>query len=78
MDDPPRFLDPPWVLSDVPRIRTDSILHAPAAFIRHGALPDPKDLDAGGGARGMNGSLDRDALGFPPGPPAVRHVIILE
>ena len=51
MDDPPRFLDPPWVLSDIPRIRTDSILHAPEAFIRHGAPPDPKDLDAGGGER---------------------------
>ena len=49
VDESPRFLDPPWVLSEVRRIRTDSILYAPAAFIRHGALPDPKDLDARGG-----------------------------
>ena len=51
VDEPARFLDPPWVLSEVRRIRIDSILYAPAAFIRHGALPDPKDLDARGGEK---------------------------
>lgn len=51
VDEAPRFLDPPWVLSNVRRIRIDSILYAPAAFIRHGALPDPKDLDARGGEK---------------------------
>ena len=51
VDEAPRFLDPPWVLSEVSRIRADSILYAPAAFIRHGAFPDPKDLDARGGEK---------------------------
>ncbi len=51
VDEAARFLDPPWVLSGVRRIRIDSILYAPAAFIRHGALPDPKDLDARGGEK---------------------------
>ena len=36
-----------WPASDLERAN----LYAPAAFIRHGALPDPRDLDARGGER---------------------------
>ena len=43
--EPARFLAETWVVTDVPSIRMDAIAFAPAAFIRHGALPDPRDLD---------------------------------
>lgn len=46
-----RFLDTPWVIPDSAPMRRDAVRFAPAAFIRHGALPDPKDLDARGGER---------------------------
>lgn len=49
IDEPARFLDRPWVLPTVPYMRRNAILYAPGAFIRHGALPDPRDLDARGG-----------------------------
>jgi len=49
VDEPTRFLKRPWVVSRNPAIAADSVLYAPAAFIRHGALPDPLDLDARGG-----------------------------
>ena len=45
VDEPGRFLAETWVVTDVPSIRMDAIAFAPAAFIRHGALPDPRDLD---------------------------------
>lgn len=51
IDEPARFLDRPWVLPTVPFMRRNAILYAPAAFIRHGALPDPRELDARGGER---------------------------
>ena len=46
-----RFLDVPWIVSHLPLIRYESLAFAPAAFIRHGTLPDPRDLDARGGER---------------------------
>ena len=49
VDEPRRFLERPWVISRNPVIAADSLLYAPGAFIRHGALPDPSDLDARGG-----------------------------
>ena len=48
-DEPERFLDIPWVISTNRVVAADSVLYAPGAFIRHGALPDPADLDARGG-----------------------------
>ncbi len=51
VDEPERFLDSPWVLSPVPLIRMEALMFAPAAFLRHGAIPDPRDLDARGGER---------------------------
>lgn len=48
VDEPGRFLKRTWVISRNPAIAADSVLYAPAAFIRHGALPDPLDLDARG------------------------------
>ncbi|MCY3597468.1 MAG: hypothetical protein OXG71_08550 [Rhodospirillales bacterium] len=51
IDEPERFLDRTWVLPDIPFMRRNAILYAPAAFIRHGAPPDPRDLDPRGGER---------------------------
>ena len=51
VDEPERFLDTPWVLSPVPVIRMEALMFAPAAFLRHGAIPDPRDLDGRGGER---------------------------
>ena len=46
-DEPERFVDPPWVA--VAAVGSRAVVRAPAAFLRHGALPDPMDLDARGG-----------------------------
>ena len=51
VDEPERFLDSTWVLSPIPIIRMHSLMYAPAAFLRHGAIPDPRDLDSRGGER---------------------------
>ena len=51
LEEPARRLDQPWVLPAGGRIRRNAVLYAPAAFVRHGALPDPRDLDARGGER---------------------------
>ena len=51
VEDRERFLDIPWVVPAGASMRRDAVRFAPAAFIRHGALPDPKDLDARGGER---------------------------
>ncbi len=48
-NEPERFLDIPWVIPTNPIAARDAVLHAPGAFIRHGTLPDPSDLDARGG-----------------------------
>ncbi len=48
-NEPERFLDTPWVIPTNPIAARDAVLYAPGAFIRHGALPDPSDLDARGG-----------------------------
>ena len=47
--EPERFIEDTWVLSPVPIIRLKALMFAPAAFLRHGAIPDPRDLDARGG-----------------------------
>ena len=49
VDEPARFLDPPWMISSNAAIAADALLYSPAAFIRHGALPDPLDLDSARG-----------------------------
>ena len=51
VDEPERFLDSTWVLSPIPIIRMQSLMYAPPAFLRHGAIPDPRDLDGRGGER---------------------------
>ena len=51
VNEPERFLAITWITSDIPSIRRNAIAYAPAAFIRHGALPDPRDLDHRGGER---------------------------
>lgn len=45
VDEPARFVVETWVLPDVDWIRSNALAFAPAAFIRHGTLPDPRDLD---------------------------------
>ena len=51
-----RFIDLPWVLPEpeLDDMRQDALWYAPAAFIRHGVLPDPRDL-----LFGIGGSLGR-------------------
>lgn len=51
VDERERFLDITWVLPDTPWARLCSVMFSPAAFLRHGAIPDPRDLDARGGER---------------------------
>ncbi|MDD9981643.1 MAG: hypothetical protein OXU81_09840 [Gammaproteobacteria bacterium] len=51
MDEPERFLDETWVLDDEPSIRLNALAFGPPAFVRHGAVIDPRDLDARGGER---------------------------
>ena len=51
VEEPERFLDSTWVLSPIPIIRLNSLMFAPGAFLRHGAIPDPRDLDSRGGER---------------------------
>ena len=48
-EEPERFLARTWVLAETPLIRLNSLMYAPAAFLRHGAVPDPRDLDRRGG-----------------------------
>ena len=49
VDEKERFLETTWVLNTVPTIRWNSLMFSPPAFRRHGAIPDPRDLDARGG-----------------------------
>ena len=49
VDESERFLDPPWVVSTLLPIQKNTVMYAPPAFRRHGALPDPRDLDRRGG-----------------------------
>ena len=51
VNEPERFLETTWVVAATPRTRLYSVIFAPAAFLRHGAIPDPRDLDARGGER---------------------------
>ena len=52
-DEPERFLVPPQFFLPVAttRLRIQALLDAPGAFIRHGALIDPRELDRRGGER---------------------------
>ena len=49
MDEPERFLNETWVLAWTPSIRSNALAFAPPAFVRHGAVPDPRELDERGG-----------------------------
>ena len=49
INEPERFLETPWVIPRSAVAAAEAVLYAPGAFIRHGALPDPLDLDARGG-----------------------------
>ena len=51
MDEPERFLNETWVLAWTPSIRANALAFAPPAFARHGAVPDPRELDERGGER---------------------------
>ena len=51
VNEPDRFLETTWVLPESELMRLESLWYAPPAFIRHGAIPDPADLDARGGER---------------------------
>jgi len=49
LEEPEWFLEITWILPTTPTMVKEAIACAPAAFIRHGALPDPRCLDARGG-----------------------------
>ena len=49
VNEPERFRKRTWVVARTPQTRFDSVMYAPAAFLRHGAIPDPRDLDRRGG-----------------------------
>ena len=51
VNEPHRFLDETWVVAKTQEIRIESLWFSPPAFIRHGAIPDPLDLDHRGGER---------------------------
>ena len=42
---------PPWLVTGRPATRADAAMYGPGAFIRHGAVPDPLELDGRGGER---------------------------
>ena len=70
-----RFLDPPWVISTVPDVARESVLFAPAAFIRHGAFPDLASLDIRGGEK-QTWAPSREGEGWPYQPvPAKQRAI---
>ncbi len=51
-DEPERFLDIPWLPAKLGGLdMARSWIDSPGAFIRHGVLPDPLDLNARGGER---------------------------
>ena len=45
------FSNRTWILSPIRPIRMNALVFAPGAFLRHGAIPDPRDLDRRGGER---------------------------
>ena len=49
VDEPARFNDPPRSFTE--SLKDNAICWSPGAFLRHGALADPRDLDARGGER---------------------------
>ena len=49
MDEPERFLDHTWVLARNSAIRANALAFGPPAFVRHGTVIDPRDLDERGG-----------------------------
>lgn len=49
VNEPGRFLAEPWAPADTLGLRRRCLSYAPGAFIRHGTLVDPYDLDARGG-----------------------------
>lgn len=52
IEEPERFLRIPWIVGSKHAIvRARSIIDNPPPFYRHGALPDPRDLDGRGGER---------------------------
>ncbi len=46
-----RFREIAWIIGTTHEEHLVATAYAPAAFIRHGALPDPRSLDARGGER---------------------------
>ena len=50
--EPERFLEDTVVFSPVRSVRSmrrDALMFAPAAFLRRGAVPDPRDVDSRSG-----------------------------
>ena len=52
VDEPRRFLRIPWMpLHPLPALYASAFIDSPGAFVRHGTLIDPSELDARGGER---------------------------
>lgn len=51
VNEPERFLETTWVLPESEHMRLEALWYSPPAFIRHGAIPDPADLDDRGGEK---------------------------
>ncbi len=49
MDEPERFLDHTRVFARNSAIRANALAFSPPAFVRHGTVIDPRDLDERGG-----------------------------
>ena len=45
VEEPHRFLDEPWVVSEYPSVARDAVEYCPAAFARHAVFIDPWELD---------------------------------
>lgn len=51
IDEPGRFLAPPWVHPKGKLARAEALVYSPGAFIRNGVLIDPTDLGWRGGEK---------------------------
>lgn len=52
VDEPERFLRIPWMpLHRLPALYAAAFIDSPGAFVRHGTLVDPSELDSRGGER---------------------------
>lgn len=60
VDDPERFLRIPWMpLHRLPALYATAFIDSPGAFVRHGTLVDPSELNSRGGEREYGSLIGR-------------------